>query len=118
MTRLLFLVCIFAASLIPLEIFLRPLFHSEEVSLILAIQTLVRRDFAQETIIQLARIITEVTQANAVRYVMYILYLCGDTMLANKTAIVSFSGIFALNMIKLTYKEPRPYWHVPTIQAY
>lgn len=119
MSRLLFLVCIFAASLIPLEIFLRPLFHSQEVALILALQEWLRQGhYSQETAMQLARVITAITQADAVRYVMYALYLCGDTMLANKTAIVSFSGIFALNMVKLSYKEPRPYWYVPTVEAY
>ena len=39
-------------------------------------------------------------------------------MLAIKAAFMSFTGLFAVSLIKLIYKEPRPYWVVVDIQAY
>ena len=41
---------------------------------------------------------------------MFILYLTGDAILATKTALVGFFGEFLLVMLKIAYKEPRPFW--------
>ena len=41
---------------------------------------------------------------------MFILYLTGDAIVATKTALVGFFGEFLLVMLKIAYKEPRPFW--------
>lgn len=51
------------------------------------------------------------SEINTIRYGVYALFLFNDAILATKTGIVSFSGIFILVFLKLTYKEGRPYWN-------
>jgi hypothetical protein len=52
------------------------------------------------------------------RYVVYSLYLTGDAILATKSALVAFFGEFILVMVKLAYKEARPYWVYPAVNSY
>lgn len=52
------------------------------------------------------------------RYIIYLLYFTGDSILATKTGLVAFSGEFIVVIAKLSYKEPRPYWTDPDIQSY
>ena len=55
---------------------------------------------------------------DVLRYSMYLLYLGGDVILATKTALVAYFGQFLLILLKITYKEPRPFWIEENIKAY
>ena len=52
------------------------------------------------------------------RYLIYILYFCGDSILATKTGMVTFFGEFALVITKMFYKQARPYWVDKDIDVY
>jgi hypothetical protein len=52
------------------------------------------------------------------RYVIYSLYLASDAILATKTAMVTFAGLYFMTMVKMFYKEPRPYWKDDNIKAF
>jgi PAP2 superfamily len=58
----------------------------------------------------LANAILNFSEPYTLRYFLYLLYLNGDPILATKTALVGFFGQFILVMMKIAYKEPRPFW--------
>lgn len=68
--------------------------------------------------VDLANLVMNLSEVDSMRYCMYAIYLCGDPILATKTAFVAFIGQFLLVMMKLTYKEPRPYWIITEIMSY
>jgi hypothetical protein len=54
--------------------------------------------------------ILNMTDIDSLRYLMFVLYLSGDAILATKTAIVGFFGEFLVVLMKIAYKEARPFW--------
>jgi membrane-associated phospholipid phosphatase len=59
----------------------------------------------------------DLSEVDVLRYAVYSLYLWGDAILATKTAIVAFFGQFLLVILKISYKEPRPFWTHPDIKG-
>jgi type III secretory pathway component EscU len=41
---------------------------------------------------------------------IYALYLVDDAILATKSGMVTFFGMFLITTLKMAYKEPKPYW--------
>lgn len=70
------------------------------------------------TIVKVANFVMNMSEGDTLRYLMYWLYLCGDSMLATKTALVAFFGEFMISIVKVMYKEPRPYWVIENVGAY
>lgn len=62
--------------------------------------------------------VLNLSEVDMLRYGMYSLYLCGDAILATKTAIVAFFAEFILVLLKVAYKEPRPFWTHQEIQGW
>ena len=62
--------------------------------------------------------VLNVSETEVLRYTVYLLFLVGDAILATKTALVAFSGSFIMIMLKIAYKEPRPYWADHQIKCY
>jgi hypothetical protein len=54
--------------------------------------------------------ILKMTEIDSLRYIMFVLYLSGDAILATKTALVGFIGEFLVVLLKIAYKEARPFW--------
>lgn len=54
--------------------------------------------------------ILNLTEIDSLRYLLFVIYLTGDAILATKTALVGFFGEFILVLLKIAYKEPRPFW--------
>lgn len=69
------------------------------------------------TIESVANTVMQMSEMSVLRYVVYLLYLGGDSILATKTAILAFYGQFMLVLLRIAYKEPRPYWVNPQIQG-
>ena len=69
-------------------------------------------------IFELANWIMDFSEVDILRYAVYILYLVSDSILATKTALVAFYGQFILVLLKITYKEARPFWVSPEIKSY
>lgn len=42
--------------------------------------------------------------------VFYLLYLISDSLIAFKSALLTSFGLFFLTVLKLLYKDARPYW--------
>ena len=110
-----FILCILGFTLIPLEVFLKDVIISEfENDLIIKLQSFLKPGpqifNTSKIIISLANWTMDLSETDTLRYIIYILYLSGDAILATKTALVGFFGHFILVMLKFTYKEPRPYW--------
>ena len=53
-----------------------------------------------------------------VRYIVYGLYLFGDAILSVKIGVVTFFGMCLVVIVKMLYKEARPYWTNPDILAF
>lgn len=66
---------------------------------------------------KIANLILDLTEIDSLRYLMFILYLTGDAILATKTALVGFFGEFLLVLLKIAYKEPRPFWVYKNIKT-
>ncbi len=106
--------CILGFILIPLEIFLKDIVTNRiENDLIIKMQSSINSTKLE----YLANTMLNISDVNVLRYVVYLLYLGGDAILATKTAILAFYGQFILVMLKIAYKEPRPYWVNSQIQG-
>ena len=105
-----FCLCILCFTLIPIEIFLREIVISRiEDKAIIKLQAGLAGE-NDSFIISLANRITDLSELDVLRYTFYLLYLSGDAILATKTAFVGFFGEFILVLLKIAYKEPRPFW--------
>jgi hypothetical protein len=62
--------------------------------------------------------ILNLTEIDSLRYLLFLLYLNGDAILATKTALVGFFGEFTLILLKIAYKEPRPFWFNKDIASF
>lgn len=86
----------------------------KENELILGMQ----RDWITPRNIEIANFIMNISEINTTRYIIYALYLSGDSIQATKAALVAFTGEFMMVIMKIAYKEPRPYWNHPDIVSY
>jgi hypothetical protein len=62
--------------------------------------------------------ILNMTEVDSLRYLIFALYLSGDAILATKTALVGFFGEFLVILMKIAYKEARPFWIDKEIKAF
>lgn len=118
-----FFLCIIGFTMIPLEIFLKDILtQSFENPLIQSLQgSLMNGSSAlelQSSKLKIANMILDLTEIDSLRYLMFILYLTGDAILATKTALVGFFGEFLLVLLKIAYKEPRPFWVYKDIKTF
>lgn len=54
----------------------------------------------------------------ATMHFMQFMYLTTDSLLAFKTAIITSMGYYILTVLKLAYKDPRPFWLDQKIHGY
>jgi hypothetical protein len=68
--------------------------------------------------LKFANIILNMSEIDSLRYLLFVLYLSGDAILATKTALVGFFGEFLVILMKIAYKEARPFWIYKDIKTF
>jgi len=64
------------------------------------------------------KLIVLISNEKVLRYAIFALYLIGDSILATKTALLTFFGSYIITIIQLFYKDPRPFWEDGNIHGY
>jgi len=49
---------------------------------------------------------------------MMILYMCGDSLIAFKGALLNGFGLYLLYLMALVFRDGRPFWILPNIESY
>ena len=104
-----------AIIIIPLELFLERLITSLEIPMI---ENLQKNLGENDTIQTFNEIPLYLVKPWASLFFMMLLYLTTDSLLAFKSALITSFGYYFLTVLKLLYKDGRPFWVSKEIIGY